>query len=110
MDPRVYRQKLGRMAWIRVGLGALAGLVSGLMGFLTLDPASPNHNAYYGFYIAALVYVLSYYLAKYIILKGIDPKNKNKLVTQGIGSYIMVFLFVWILYNTTCVLFGCIHF
>ena len=110
MDTRVYRQKLALMAWIRVGLGALAGLVAGLMGFLSFDPAQLNSNNYYGFYIAAIVYIFSYYIAKYSVLKGIDPKNKNKLFTQGIGSYIMVFLFVWIFYNTSCVIFGCVHF
>ncbi|MGH2638604.1 MAG: hypothetical protein ACRDF4_04900, partial [Rhabdochlamydiaceae bacterium] len=47
-----------------------------------------------------LVYLASFYFAKYYWVKGINPKDKNKLFMQGVGSYIMMFLFVWILYNT----------
>jgi zinc transporter ZupT len=110
MDPKVYRQKLSLLAWIRVGLGGLSGLLAGMLGFLTVEPNNPNQNAYYGAYIAILVYFLSYYFAKYSLLKGMDPKNKNKLITQGIGSYIMMFLFVWILYNTFSIMFNWPHF
>ena len=91
----------------------MAGLVAGLLGFVTLNsyPANPqlNPNAYYGIYVAILVYVLSYYIAKYWLVKGIPPRDKNRLITQGIGSYIMMFIFVWILYNTSCYIYGCIH-
>lgn len=109
-DPKIWRQKLGQLAWIRVGLGALSGLLSGLLGFVTIGLTTANPNAYYGFYVAFFVYVLSYYLAKYVLIKQVDPKNKNKLITQGIGSYIMMFIFVWILFNTSCNMFGCMHF
>jgi hypothetical protein len=111
MDPKLYRHKLNIMAWLRVGLGGLSGFIAGMLGFLTIDPTAPfNPNNYAGAYVAVIIYVASYYLAKYNVLKGIDPKNKNKLITQGIGSFIMMFLFVWILYNTGVVMFGLPHF
>ncbi len=106
MDPKVYRHKLTILAWGRVGLGAIAGVLSGFLGFISTPP-SLNENAYYGAYLAILVYFLSYYWAKYGILKGIDPKNKNKLITQGIGTFIMIFLFTWIVYNTGVYMYGC---
>jgi len=109
MDPKVYRHRLAILAWGRVGLGALAGLLSGYLGFLSTPP-NLNENAYYGAYLAILVYFLSYYWAKYSVLKGIDPKNKNKLITQGIGTFIMIFLFTWILYNTGVYMYGWPHF
>jgi zinc transporter ZupT len=109
MDPKLYRHKLNLMAWTRVGLGGLAGLLSGMLGFITVGSTSTNMNAYYGAYVAIFVYIASYYLAKYYILTGIDRKFRNKLVTQGIGTYIMMFLFVWILYNTACNLSVCFH-
>ena len=105
MDPKLYRHKLAVLAWGRAGLGAIAGFSSGLLGF-TSSPTVLNQNAYYGAYLAILVYVLSYYWAKYNVLKGIDPKNKNKLITQGIGTFVMVFLFTWIVYNTGVYLYG----
>ena len=88
------------LAWIRVGLGALAGLISGLIGFVGTTPPTVNPNSYYGFYVAIFVYIASYYAAKYALGLGIMQKDRTKMVTQGIGSYIMMFLFFWILYNT----------
>jgi hypothetical protein len=112
MDPSLQRRMLGRFYWIRVGFGALAGFLSGLIGLLT--PVAPvtqdmwdnlknniaNPNAYYALYIAIGLFLVTFYIAKYSILKGINPKDKNRLITQGIGSYIMMFLFTWILFNT----------
>ena len=109
MDQKDYRHRLAVLAWARVGLGAIAGLLSGALGFLS-NPGVVNQNAYYGAYIAVLIYFVSYYWAKYSVLKGIDPKNKNKLITQGIGTYIMVFLFTWILYNTGVIMYNLPHF
>lgn len=88
------------LAWIRVGLGALAGVSSGIIGFVGLTPPLTNPNSYYGFYVAFFVYIASYYVAKYPLGLGIMQKDRTKMVTQGIGSYIMMFLFFWILYNT----------
>ena len=70
-----------------------------------------NPNAYYGIYIAIVIYFVSYYFAKYTILKGIASKDKNRLLTQGVGTYIMMFIFTWILFNTYnyCVLFSACH-
>jgi len=70
-----------------------------------------NPNAYYGIYVAILIYFVSYYFAKYTILKGIAPKDKNRLLTQGVGTYIMMFIFTWILFNTYnyCILFSACH-
>ena len=93
------------LAWLRVGFGALAGVIAGIAGFVTpvsvaAGLATANQNAYYGFYVAIIVFLGSYYLAKYRILKGIAPKDKNRLITQGIGSFIIMFIFTWILINT----------
>src|SRR5579871_2369904 len=91
LDPSIQRQRLGWLAWFRVGFGALAGIIAGLVGLVTPatvgDPLTvANPNAYYGFYIAIFVFLASYYIAKYWIVKGIAPKDKNRLFTQGIGS------------------------
>ena len=111
MDPSLQRQRLSRLAWMRVGFGALAGILAGLLNFVTLQANVTNPNAYYGIYIAVIVYVGSFYFAKYSWVKGINPKDKNKLFTQGIGSYIIMFLFAWIMYSTyhACLFFASCH-
>lgn len=107
-----------------MGFAALGGAVSGMLGLVT--PTSPidttsiwqnlkenvaNPNAYDALYIAIFLFIGTYYLAKYTILKGISPKDKNRLITQGIGSYVMMFIFSWILFNTYhfCTLLNACH-
>ncbi|MDA4111862.1 MAG: hypothetical protein OK439_04945 [Thaumarchaeota archaeon] len=122
LDPSTQRQRLARLAWYRVGFGALAGFLASVLGLVTPTVASPdvitslknniaNPNAYYGIYIAIIIFLASYYFAKYSVLKGIAPKDKNRLITQGIGTYIMMFIFTWILFNTFnyCTLFAACH-
>lgn len=111
IDPSLQRHKLSLLAWYRVGLGAISGVVAGLLNLVTLVPGEINPNAYYGIYIGILVYIGSYYLAKYILLQGINPKDKNKLVTQGIGSFTIMFIFCWILFSTyhACLTFAACH-
>ncbi|MHB8566579.1 MAG: hypothetical protein ACYC7D_07685 [Nitrososphaerales archaeon] len=100
VDPKVWRQKLNFLSWIRVGLGAIAGFLAGALGFVTIGTKLTSEYPYYGLYVAAIVYIASYYLARQFILTNLDPKNKNKLITQGLFSYVMIFLFVWIIFNT----------
>ncbi len=108
IDPKLRRRMLARLAWMRAGLGALAGALAGFLNFLSLDVTNPNSNAYYGAYIALFVYIISYYLAKNVLGMNLPPSDKNKLITQGIGSYIMLFLFVWIVYNSLCSIGLCV--
>jgi hypothetical protein len=112
MDPSLQRKRLGQLYWIRIGIAALGGFLAGIVGLVTpvAPPASDiwtqlknniaNPNAYDGLYIAFFLYLLTYYIARTYTLKGIAPKDKNRLITQGIGSYIMMFIFTWILFNT----------
>ena len=113
IDPATQRQKLGRLHWIRAGFGALSGVISGILFPPTIlnGIIVPNPNALYGFYIAVFVFIGTYYLAKYYILKGLAQKDRNKLFTQGIGSFIMMFIFVWIIFTTYnyCLIAGTCH-
>lgn len=112
MDPALQRQRLSQLAWMRVGFGALAGLINGFLSLDTLKLGVVNSNAYYGIYVGVLIYIGSYYFAKNNWVKGINPKDKNKLFTQGIGSFVMMFLFSWIAYNTyyACSFLASCHF
>ncbi len=104
LDPAVLRYKLQMLAWIRLGLGAISGVLAGVLGLVTTTSDFPNFNpnAYVGLYLAFFVYIGTYYLAKYGMGIVLPKKDKNKLITQGIGMFVMWFLLFWILYNTYC--------
>ncbi len=80
--------------WVRVVLGLLTGTLAGLLGFV-----SPNPQAYLGVLVAIAVYILSVVFAR-TVAGNVQHSDRNKLFTAGLGGYIMLFLFVWILYNT----------
>jgi hypothetical protein len=66
-----------KLYWLRVGLGIVAGFLAWVI---------PGTDYINGFSLAILVYLISYYF--------------GKLYTTGLGVYIGLFLFTWILLFT----------
>lgn len=81
-----------KLFWVRAGFAAIAGIFSGIMNF-------SNETAWAGFAAMVVFYILSYILAKYVLFKRTNIQ-RGKLVTTGLGTYIMLFLFFWIFYFT----------
>lgn len=73
----------------------ISGLLAGLLGF-----TSPNPLAFLGVFLAMSVYLFSLLLARNIFYARMAASVRYKLVTSGLGSFITLFLFTWILYNT----------
>ncbi len=114
LDPKLLRYKLQMLAWIRVGLGILSGVLAATLGsyFIVENTGKVafDPNSYVGLYVPVAVYIVSYYIGKNGLGIVLPQKDKNKLITQGIGGFIMMFLFFWILYNTYCYSSGCFSF
>ena len=85
---------LDKVFWMRAAVGALTGL---LLGLLTAVVGINGEN---GIFIGMLMYILTYYLARFTVSAQIPPKEARKIVTTGLGSFIMLVLFIWILVNT----------
>ncbi|MEM3423396.1 MAG: hypothetical protein QXE51_02420 [Nitrososphaeria archaeon] len=81
-----------KLFWLRVVFGIFAGLFSGIMNF-------SNESALFGVLTIILFYLLSYLIGKYYIFSGKNVSNPS-LFTTGIGTYIMLSLFIWIFYYT----------
>jgi hypothetical protein len=80
---------------MRLGFGVLAGIIAGALGFLSYNP-----QAFRGIGVGFMVYFVSYILARFAIGRNLPPTDYRKMVTTGMGGYVFMFLFVWILYNT----------
>ena len=80
---------------MRIGLGVLAGVIAGALGYLSFNPM-----AFRGIGIGFMIYFVSYVVARFSIGRHLPPTDYRKMVTTGMGGYVFLFLSVWILYNT----------
>lgn len=87
---------LDKLFWLRVGLGVLAGSLSALIGS---SQSIESSRMVLGFGIMIILFIVSYAIAKSMKIP-IIPADKKKLITTGIGSYFLMFIFCWILVNT----------
>ncbi len=83
-----------KLYWMRIAFGFLGGLISfylnQLGGDFALLPAT----------IFMLLYLASFYIARYFLIKEIKPEETSKLFFNGLGGFIFLFLFTWILLFT----------
>lgn len=86
-----------KIYWFRVVMGALAGTLADLL--FGSDYAN-------GILIALILFLGSYYASRYLWGKGLTKVQLSKLYTAGMGSYIMLFLFFWLLLFTLGVHFA----
>jgi len=95
---------LAKIYWIRVALGAVAGLIStsAILLFQTIDPSislltliSSINTLLNGITIALLIYLISYYVLKARYSSKIE--KQSKIMSMGIFIYFFTWLIVWVL-------------
>ena len=84
-----------KLFWTRVIFALLSGFLSGIMEF-------SNDTAFFGVGIIISFYIVSYFIGEAYIFKG-KKVSRNTLILNGIGTYIMLSLFTWILFYTLIV-------
>jgi len=78
--------------WTRVILGAITGIICGLMKF-QLESAGK------GILLGSVFYILSYYIIVYVYKirpDDINIKMRDIFIT-GAGSFVIIWLYLWIL-------------
>ena len=85
------KRKLDQLFWLRVGLAVLAGTAATFI----FEPIEGEDRRW-----ASIAFMIIVFIASAIIGKGMKlqlPKSdRKKLVTTGIGSYVFIYLFMWI--------------
>lgn len=89
------KKLLDRLFWIRVGLAAIAGVVATFL-FESVE-GEERRWASIGFMIA--VFIGSTVIGKAMRI-GLPPSDRKKIVTTGLGTYVFLYLFMWILSYT----------
>jgi len=98
-------QVLTKIYWIRVALGAIAGLVSAGAVFLFQSAASQStslasmigsiNTLLNGITIALAIYLISYYALKAKYASKVE--KQSKIMSMGIFIYFFTWLVIWVL-------------
>lgn len=95
-DELTRRKKLlDKLFWIRMGLAAMGGIAATFL-FESID-GEERRWVSIGFMI--VIFIISAVIGKTMKI-GLPPSDRKKLVTTGIGSYVFIYLFMWILSYT----------
>jgi PKD repeat protein len=78
---------------MRIGFGILAALVATLV--VNLKVGTPLIN---GITVGLAVYLVSFYLIKWLFMNKVE--KPTKILTMGIGAYVLTFIFCWVLFVT----------
>ncbi len=89
------KRKLDKLFWLRIGLAVLAGTAATFL-FDSIE-GEERRWASIGFMI--IIFIVSIGIAKSMNLQ-LPKSDRKKIVTQAIGSYIFLYLFMWIVSYT----------
>ena len=88
-------RKLNKLFWLRVGLAVIAGTAA---TFIFEDIEGEDRRW------ASITFMIVIFMGTIVVAKGmkmqLPSSDRKKIVTQGIGSYVFIYLFVWILTYT----------
>lgn len=89
------KKLLDKLFWIRVGMAALGGVAATFL-FESIEGEERRW--------ASIVFMIIIFIASAVIGKGmkigLPRSDRKKIITTGIGSYVFIYLFMWILSYT----------
>lgn len=91
-----------KLYWLRVVLGVIAGLISGL-GATYLYPASDYTPLLNSITVALALYVVTYYLVKGKLKNKIE--QQSKILSTAIGMYFFTWITCFVLFYTAIQVF-----
>lgn len=53
-----------------------------------------------GITVGIALYLVSYYLARFTWYRGLGREGQGKIYTTGVGTFVLVFFFTWMLFFT----------
>lgn len=88
-------KKLNKLYWLRFALAVIAGVAATFI----FEPIEGEERRW-----ASIGFMIVLFIGTVIVAKGmkiqLPSADRKKIVTQGIGSYIFMYLFMWILSYT----------
>ena len=88
-------KKLDKLFWLRVGSAVIAGTLATLL----FEGIQGEERRWASIVFMIIIFIVTIFIAKSMKMQ-LPSSDRKKIVTQGIGSYIFLYLFVWILTYT----------
>ena len=88
-------KKLDRLFWLRVGFAVIAGTLATFI----FEDIQGEDRRWASIVFMIIIFIVTIFIAKSMKMQ-LPSSDRKKIVTQGIGSYIFLYLFVWILTYT----------
>lgn len=88
-------KKLDKLFWLRVGFAVIAGTLATFL----FEGIQGEERRWASIVFMIIVFIVTIFIAKSMNMQ-LPSSDRKKIVTQGIGSYIFLYLFVWILTYT----------
>ena len=91
----IRKKKIDILFWLRVSLAAIGGA----MATFLLEPIEGEERRWASIGLLIALFIFSIIIAKGMHL-NLPRSDRKKIITTGIGSFIFIYLFVWILSYT----------
>jgi len=88
-------KKLDKLFWLRVGFAVIAGTLATFI----FEDIQGEERRWASIVFMIIIFIVTIFIAKSMKMQ-LPSSDRKKIVTQGIGSYIFLYLFVWILTYT----------
>ncbi|NOS62843.1 MAG: DUF5379 family protein [Nitrosarchaeum sp.] len=88
-------KKLDRLFWLRVAFAVIAGTLATFI----FEDIQGEERRWASIVFMIIIFIVTIFIAKSMKMQ-LPSSDRKKIVTQGIGSYIFLYLFVWILTYT----------
>lgn len=88
-------KKLDKLFYLRVGFAVIAGTLATFL----FEDIQGEERRWASIVFMIIVFIVTVFIAKSMNMQ-LPSSDRKKIITQGIGSYIFLYLFVWILTYT----------
>ena len=85
------KRKVDQLFWLRIALAVLAGTAATFL----FDSIEGEERRWISIAFMIIIFIVSIGMAKSMNLQ-LPKSDRKKIVTTGIGSYIFIYLFMWI--------------
>ena len=88
-------KKLDKLFYLRVGFAVIAGTLATFL----FEDIQGEERRWASIVFMIIIFIVTIFIAKSMNMQ-LPSSDRKKIVTQGIGSYIFLYLFVWLLTYT----------